>query len=202
MQTQFLDTDSEEEQPLKKKQKVQCQQDCSDSIPSFPPPMPPWSQLKNSRYSQGSSGEATNGISVVEPQMTRATFSHNEFDESTIHKSGITSSTPVYKGGFFANFPDLHVSYSNPCLLFKSMPPIRPAMSPIRLKQPPKPPPKLYAIQPATHVEGPALSAQTTPPPSANPLLGSSKPPSKNNNESRKIMFIRRHNKLIECKDT
>ena len=118
MQPQFLDTDSEEEQPLKKKQKVQCQQDCSDSIPSLPPSMPPWSQLKNSRYSQGSSGEATNGISVVEPQMTRATFSHNEFDESTIHKSGITSSTPVYEGGFFANFPDLHVSYSNPCLPF------------------------------------------------------------------------------------
>ena len=192
----------------------------TDSIPPLPPPMPSLSQLvhqiRMSGHPKASFDEASN--SIVEPPSFMPT--HEDFDESSIYMTGVTSSTPVSEGGFYANFfPEVTI-----CLL----------PSPTQFQQPPKPP-ATSAKLPATSAKPPAISAKPPPasdkpttisaktpaisakPPaiSAKPPPASDKPPtisaktpvisvkphSKKNKDAKRRMFMRRQNKLKECQD-
>ena len=145
----------------------------TDSIPPLPPPMPSLSQLvhqmRKSGHCKGSFDEASNSMCIVELPLSTST--HEGFDESSVHMTGVTSSTPVSEGGFYASFfPEVPL-----CLL----------PSPIQLEQPPKLPP--------TSTKPPPMSAKL---PSTSTKLRTKK-----NEEAKKMMFLRRQNKLKECQD-
>ena len=157
----------------------------TDSIPALPPPMPSLSQLvhqmRRSGHPKRTFDQALN--SIVEPPSFEPT--HEDFDESSVYMMGVTSSTPISEGGFYANlFPEVPI-----CLLPSS----------IQLEQPLKPPAK----PPATSAKAPATSAKL-PATSSKPPATSTKPvmpPSRKNEEAKKMMFMRRQNKLKECQD-
>ena len=110
----------------------------TESIPQIPPLMPSMSQklvhqIRHSGHCK-SSFESSNSICIVEPlsltssqedfdessiHMTGVALgtlsfvsSQEDFDESSVHMTGVTSSTPVYEGGFFPDFfPELPLSH-------------------------------------------------------------------------------------------